>query len=339
MKAQSWTMAVRPEGEPTLDCFELVTEELAAPSEGEILVENLYLSLDPYMRGRMRDVKSYAEPLQVGEVITGETVGRVVASQSSKFAVGDLVWQHNGWRSAALLPDSHPTLGKLPATRIPLSAYLGVAGMPGRTAYFGLKVLGKPQAGETLVVSSAAGAVGSLVAQLARIAGLRVIGIAGGEEKCRFVTETVGADGCIDYKSEDIAEGLDRLCPDGIDIYFENVGGDVMRAVGPRLNKGARVPICGYISSYNATGDLNPMDTPVGYFPSLDPAPEGRFFVVTEFMEQWYAATEEITDLILAGDVKYREHVTAGFGNAPQAFIDLLNGKNNGKAVVQIGQE
>ena len=220
-------------------------------------------------------------------------------------------------------------------TNIGLSSFLGTLGMPGRTAYFGLNRVGKPKTGETLVVSAASGAVGTVVGQLGKIYGCKVIGIAGGPEKCAYVKDVLEFDDCIDYKGGNLNQDLKDVCPDGIDIYFENVGGDVTRAIAPLLNKGARVPICGFISKYNE-GDMLTVETPFHVLGALKDKPEHRFFVVTEWMDEWEDATKEILDLVSKDKMRYRETVTKGFENAPQALRDVLTGKNFGKQIIEI---
>lgn len=331
-------LAKRPVGEPGDDCFRLAQEEVPALQDGQILIKVLWLSLDPYMRGRMNDVKSYAQPLQVGDVITGESAGVVVDSRSSRYSKGDYVTAHMGWQTMIVADDDEPRLMKVDLKNGTLSAHLGVVGMPGRTAFFGLNEVGKPKSGETLVVAAASGAVGSVVGQIARIKGLRAIGIAGGEEKCRYVKEELGFDDCLDYKTGNLAEKLKAACPDGIDIYFENVGGDVTRAVAPLLNKGARVPICGYISNYNDE-DITKAETPFHILKTLDDVPEHRFFVVTEWQDRWPEATEQLGAWVNAGKIKYRESIGEGLENAPELFRGLLRGRNFGKQLVKIADE
>ena len=338
MKNVKMVMAKRPEGEPGDDCFKLLEDDVPALEPGQILIKVLWLSLDPYMRGRMNDVKSYAKPLQIGEVMTGESAGRVVASESARFKVGDYVTAHMGWQTMIVADDDEPRLMKVDLKNGTLSAHLGVVGMPGRTAYFGLLEVGKPEPGETLVVAAASGAVGSVVGQIAKIKGLRVIGIAGGADKCRYVKEELGFDECIDYKAGDLSEKLKAACPDGIDIYFENVGGDVTPAVAPLLNPRARVPICGYISNYNDK-DITQAETPFHILKKLDQVPEHRFFVVTEWQDQWQAATEELGAWVRAGKIKYRESIGEGLENAPELFRGLLRGRNFGKQLVKIADE
>lgn len=339
MKAKTnrrWVLAKRPLGEPTDDCFEL--QELPAPelAEGEVLIEAHYLSLDPYMRGRMRAEKSYAEPLKLGEVITGESAGVVIESRSDLWAVGDTVTAHEGWQGLIAVAGDSPTLQAADTSLAPLPAWLGVVGMPGRTAYFGLQRVGKPQAGETLVVSAASGAVGSVVGQLGKILGLRVVGVAGGPEKCGYCVEELGFDACIDYKGGALEEQLAAACPDGVDIYFENVGGAVTRAVAGLFNAGARVPICGFVSLYNSEGDLSKTETPFSLLAGLPTPPEHRFFLVGEWHAEWPEASRELAGWIASGRLKYRETIADGFERAPEAFRGMLAGKNFGKQLVRI---
>lgn len=335
MKNQKMLMAKRPQGEPGDDCFALVEEEVPALEAGQILIKVMWLSLDPYMRGRMNDVKSYAKPLQIGDVMTGESAGLVVASKSKRFQTGDYVTAHMGWQTMIVADDDEPRLMKVDLHNGTLSAHLGVVGMTGRTAYFGLMEVGKPKAGETLVVAAASGAVGSVVGQIAKIKGLRVVGIAGGAEKCGYVRDELGFDECIDYKTGDLAEKLRVACPQGIDIYFENVGGDVTRAVAPLLNIGARVPVCGYVSNYNDQ-DITQAETPFHILKKLEHVPDHRFFVVTEWQDQWQAATEQLGEWVNSGKIKYRESVGEGLANAPELFRGLLRGRNFGKQLVKI---
>ena len=224
---------------------------------------------------------------------------------------------------------------KVPETNIGLSSFLGTLGMPGRTAYFGLNRVGKPKAGETLVVSAASGAVGTVVGQLAKIYGCKVVGIAGGPEKCAYVNDVLGFDECVDYKAGNLQQDLKDACPNGIDIYFENVGGDVTRAIAPLLNKGSRVPICGFISKYNE-GDMLTVETPFHVLGALEVKPKHRFFVVTEWANEWEAATKEILDLVKQDKMRYKETITKGFENSPQALRDVLTGKNFGKQIIEI---
>ena len=317
----------RPIGMPNDDCWKLEEEKISSIEKNEILIEVKYLSIDPYMRGRMNDSKSYAAPAKIGEPMTGETAGVVIESNSDLYKVGDKICAHKGWQTYIKAKDTDPALMKVPESSISLSSFLGTLGMPGRTAYFGLNRVGKPSEGETLVVSAASGAVGTVVGQLGKLYGCKVIGIAGGPDKCSFVKDVLKFDDCIDYKSGDLDENLKNACPDGIDIYFENVGGAVTRAVAPLLNSGARVPICGFISQYNEEDMLN-IETPFHVLGALDPKPEHRFFVVTEWMDEWANATQEILEMVSNEKIVFKETITKGFENAPQALRDVLTGKN-----------
>lgn len=330
--------AKRPLGEPDDDCFRI--DEVATPDLGpnEILIKTCWLSLDPYMRGRMNDMKSYTEPMQIGDVMTGESTGIVEESNSDKWQVGDRVAAHMGWQTYIVAKDDDARLMKVDLDNGTLSAHLGVVGMPGRTAYFGLTEVGKPKVGETLVVAAASGAVGSAVGQIAKILGLRAIGIAGGSEKCRYVKEELQFDDCLDYKSGNFAEKLGLACPDGVDIYFENVGGEVTKTVAPLLNEGARVPICGYISNYNDE-DITKAETPFHILKQLKTVPEHRFFVVYEWQDRYEEATRQLGQWIKDGLLKYRESIGEGLENAPELFRGLLKGKNFGKQLVKVAEE
>ena len=328
----------RPLGEPDDDCFRI--DEVATPDLGpnEILIKTCWLSLDPYMRGRMNDMKSYTEPMQIGDVMTGESTGIVEESNSDKWQVGDRVAAHMGWQTYIVAKDDDARLMKVDLDNGTLSAHLGVVGMPGRTAYFGLTEVGKPKVGETLVVAAASGAVGSAVGQIAKILGLRSIGIAGGSEKCRYVKEELQFDDCLDYKSGNFAEKLGLACPDGVDIYFENVGGEVTKTVAPLLNEGARVPICGYISNYNDE-DITKAETPFHILKQLKTVPEHRFFVVYEWQDRYEEATRQLGQWTKDGLLKYRESIGEGLENAPELFRGLLKGKNFGKQLVKVAEE
>ncbi|MEE3144451.1 MAG: NADP-dependent oxidoreductase [Pseudomonadota bacterium] len=330
--------AKRPLGEPDDDCFKIDEVEIPALGPNEILIKTCWLSLDPYMRGRMNDMKSYTEPMQIGDVMTGESTGIVEQSNSDKWQVGDRVAAHMGWQTYIVAKGDDARLMKVDLDNGSLSAHLGVVGMPGRTAYFGLTEVGKPKAGETLVVAAASGAVGSAVGQIAKILGLRAIGIAGGSEKCRYVKEELQFDDCLDYKSGNLDDKLSVACPDGIDLYFENVGGDVTKAVAPQLNQGARVPICGYISNYNDE-DITKAETPFHILKQLEHIPEHRFFVVYEWQDRYDEATRQLGEWIKEGHLKYRESVGEGLENAPELFRGLLRGKNFGKQLVKIAEE
>ena len=330
--------AKRPFGEPDDDCFKMDEVEIPVLGPNEILIKTCWLALDPYMRGRMNDMKSYTEPMQIGDVMTGESTGIVEQSNSDKWQVGDRVAAHMGWQTYIVAKGDDARLMHVDLDNGSLSAHLGVVGMPGRTAYFGLTEVGKPKAGETLVVAAASGAVGSAVGQIAKILGLRAIGIAGGSEKCRYVKEELQFDDCLDYKSGNLDDKLSVVCPDGIDIYFENVGGDVTKALAPQLKQGARVPICGYISNYNDE-DITKAETPFHILKQLEHVPEHRFFVVYEWQDRYDEATRQLGEWIKDGHLKYRESVGEGLENAPELFRGLLRGKNFGKQLVKIAEE
>ena len=325
----------RPKGMPEDDCWALNSEIITDLNNGEVLIQTEYLSIDPYMRGKMNDGLSYTPPLKIGEVMVGESVGRVVESKSKKYAIGDLVTIHQGWQTFIRAKDSDPSLQKVPESNLQSSVFLGAIGMPGRTAYYGLNYVGKPKAGETLVVSAASGAVGSVVGQLGKLLNCKVVGIAGGIEKAQYVTEELKFDHCIDYKNENVAQKLKEYCSNGVDIYFENVGGEITKDVSKFLNKGARVPICGFISKYNSP-NIASEETPFHVLGALKPKPQHRFFVVTEWLNQFEKTTAILLDHIKSGELKYKETITKGFENAPQALRDVLSGKNFGKQIIEI---
>ena len=335
---KQWLLDQRPKGMPGDECWKLNEEEVRPLEKGEVLIKILYLSIDPYMRGRMNDGESYAEPAALGEPMTGESVGVVVESESDKYMKGDYLCVHKGWQTYIIASDEEPALFKADPSIVPLQTYLGTVGMPGRTAYFGLLRVGLPKSGETIVVSAASGAVGTVVGQMGKILGCKVVGVAGGEKKCSYVKDVLGFDDCIDYKAGDIQEDLTKACPDGIDIYFENVGGPVSKAVATLLNEGSRVPICGFISAYNSE-DMTQEETPFHIFGAANPTPEHRFFVVTEWFKEWREATEELSQWISEGRIKYEETITDGFENAPQGLRDVLSGKNFGKQLIKVAEE
>ncbi|MBI3371996.1 MAG: NADP-dependent oxidoreductase [Betaproteobacteria bacterium] len=325
----------RPPAEPAESDFRI--EEVAVPEPGprEVLVRVVYLSLDPYQRGRMRDTASYAAPVALGEVMTGGTVGEVVKSNHPGFAAGDIVEDRLGWQEYAI--GRGPSLRKVDPKMAPLSTANGVLGMPGMTAYFGLLDVGHPRPGETVVVSAASGAVGQSVGQIAKIMGCRSVGIAGGPAKCAFVKDTLGFDDCIDYKAgTDLDAGLRAACPNGVDVYFDNVGGVVSDAVLRNLNFFARVALCGSISQYNATApELGPRLT--GSFVGKRVSMRG--FIVSDFAERFGPARRQMAEWIAAGRLKYREDIVGGIEKAPRAFIGLLRGENFGKLLVKLGPE
>ncbi|WP_309045975.1 NADP-dependent oxidoreductase [Marinobacter sediminicola] len=326
----------RPNGE--IQDGDLAMEErpVRKPEEGEVVAQVLWLSLDPYMRPRMNDAKGYMDPIAIDDPIVGESVARIVESRSDKLKVGDLVTCYSGWQEYVTFPADAPMVYKIDQKEnVPLQTYLGVAGMPGRTGYCGLTYLGKPKSGETVVVSAASGPVGTVVGQTAKLAGCRVVGVAGGPEKCGYVVDELGFDACVDYKAGNLEADLKAACPDGIDIYYENVGGDVTRAVATLLNPGARVPICGFVSAYNAKS-TDKVETPFDILKRLDPVPEHRFFLVTEWQDQHQEITDILTNRIASGELKYRETVAEGLENAVEAFKGMLKGRNFGKQLVHI---
>lgn len=329
-------LASRPSGMPTLENFKLEEEPIPDLSDGQYLVRNLWLSLDPYMRGRMNDQASYASAVKIDSAMEGETVAQIVESKNPDAKVGDIVVGRFNWQDYRISSTPITTgwgVRKLQADGLPISTALGIVGMPGMTAYFGLNNVGKPKKGETLVVSAASGAVGAAVGQIGKIIGLRVVGVAGGKMKCRYCVEELGFDACVDYKAEkNLDDALREACPDGIDIYFENVGGAVLDAVVKLLNKGSRVPICGFISQYNSTRPI----IPATVLSQLPDPPEHRFFLVTEWPDQYPEGLAQMAKWVNDGQIKYKEYVVEGLENAPEAFIGMLNGKNFGKQLIKI---
>jgi NADPH-dependent curcumin reductase CurA len=321
----------RPEGAPSLDNFELTQAPIPKPGDGEVLMRNLYLSLDPYMRGRMSAAKSYATPAAIGRPMVGGTVGEIVASRNPSYAVGDVVVGYGGWQEYAL--SNGVGLRKLDPRAAPVSTALGVLGMPGMTAYVGLLEIGQPKPGETVVVAAASGAVGSVVGQIAKIKGCRAVGIAGGAEKCRFVTGELGFDACVDHRARDFAKQLEAACSKGIDVYFENVGGSVQETVWPLLNDFARIPVCGLIAQYNMA---TPMPGP-GMFSILRKRLLLRGFIVSDFAAKQADFLRDVGEWVSTGRIKYREDIADGLERAPAAFLGLLQGKNFGKMLVRVG--
>jgi NADPH-dependent curcumin reductase CurA len=326
---QQIVLASRPRGEPTLDNFRLQSAPVPALKDGEVLVRNHYLSLDPYMRGRMEDVKSYAEPMAVGDVMVGGTVGEVIESKNPKFSVGDKVAGGFGWSEMGV--SDGQMLRKLDATHIPLSAFLGAVGMPGMTAWYGLTQIMQPKEGETIVVSSASGAVGSVVGQLAKQRGCRAVGIAGGPDKCAYVVNELGFDACIDYKAGNLAADLAAATPNGIDALFENVGGEGFDACLARMNPHGRIAVCGLIAGYN--GQRLPL---YNVNRVLTMRLTMRGFIVSEHLDLWPQGLKELGMLVAGGKLKFRESVAQGLAAAPEAFIGLLKGKNFGKQLVKL---
>jgi len=319
----------RPAGAPTVDNFEIADAPMPA---GDVVRRTLFLSLDPYMRGRMSDGPSYATPVAVGDVMCGHTVSQVLESKTPDFRAGDFVAGYDGWQAYAA--SNGKDLRKLDPSGVPISTALGVLGMPGMTAFVGLLDIDQPKAGETVVVSAASGAVGGVVGQLAKIKGCRAVGIAGSPDKCRYVVDELGFDACINYKTEDLVPALRAACPNGVDIYFENVGGAVLAAVLRVLNKGARIPLCGLISEYNATSN-----TPG---PNLRPLLVHRAtikgFIVSDHTDRAMAFHQEVAPLVKSGRIKFREDIVDGLDHAPEAFLGLLQGRNFGKLIVRVSE-
>ncbi len=332
---QRIVLAARPTGRPDHSHFRLEQAPLGAPAEGQVLLKTLYLSLDPYMRGRMSAAKSYSAPVEIGQVMEGGTVSEVLESRYPGLKQGDIVLSFSGWQSHALAEGAQ--LRKLDPQLAPVTTALGVLGMPGFTAYAGLLTIGQPKRGETVVVAAASGPVGSAVGQIARIKGARAVGIAGGPEKCAYIRENFGFDAVIDHRAPDMAEQLAAACPDGIDVYFENVGGKVWDAVFPLLNSVARIPVCGLIAQYNASGDFEGPDRlPVLMRQILTKSLLIRGFIQREFAAQRPAFETEMAQWIASGAVRYKEDIVEGLANAPEAFIGLLEGANFGKLIIKL---
>ncbi len=322
-------LARRPDGAASTADFKLIETQVSALADGEVLVRNHFLSLDPYMRGRMNDSKSYAAPQPLGAVMGGGTVGVVAESRNPAWQAGDTVAGMLGWQEYAVSDGAG--LKKIDGTHIPLSAYLGAVGMPGVTAWYGLNRICRPQPGETVVVSAASGAVGSVVGQLAKRKGCRVVGIAGGAEKCRYVTQKLGFDACVDYKGGALDAALDAAAPQGIDGYFDNVGGAMLDAVMARMNAHGRIAVCGAIAGYD--GEALVMHNPRLILLSRLLL---QGFIVSEHMEDWPTALAELAGLVAKGELTFRESVAHGLAAAPEAFIGLLKGRNFGKQLVKL---
>jgi NADPH-dependent curcumin reductase len=324
------TLASRPSGWVKESDFKIVERDVPKTGAGQVLVRNLWLSLDPYMRGRMNDVKSYAASMQIGDVMVGATVGEVVESNNPALKQGDHVLGYYGWQQYGLSDGRE--LQKVDGKAAPLSAYLGALGMPGLTAWFGLIDIGAPKPDETVVVSAAAGAVGSVVGQIAKIKGCRTVGIAGGKDKCAHVVKDLGFDACIDYKAGNLRKDLAEATPKGIDVYFENVGGEVLEAVALRLNPFARIPLCGLISQYNAT-QLHGLDNLVLL---LINRVKLQGFIVSDYADRAPAALAELAKWVAQEKIKFFETIAHGIEDAPSAFIGMLKGANVGKQLVKL---
>ncbi|CAM5217749.1 NADPH2:quinone reductase OS=Castellaniella defragrans OX=75697 GN=HNR28_003231 PE=4 SV=1 [Castellaniella defragrans] len=323
--------AKRPNGKPTLDCFRLEAVPVAEPAEGEVLVRNEYLSVDPYIRMRMEEKDSYAPVMKVGDVLVGRTVGQVVLSRCAGLAEGDWVVGRLGWQDYSVAPAEG--VRKVSPDEAPLTAYLGALGSTGLTAWVGLMTFGRPERGETVLVSAASGAVGSVVGQLAKRAGCRAVGIAGGPKKCRVVVEEFGLDACVDYKSASFAEDLARAVPEGVDVYFDNVGGEILDHALTHLNKFARIPLCGLVSQYNSIQPYGVRNLREIFNQRVTL----RGFVLSDHKDLWPAATEDLMRAYQEGALRYRETIVDGLENAPAAFMGMLDGANIGKQLVRIG--
>ncbi|MGC1173085.1 NADP-dependent oxidoreductase [Polaromonas sp.] len=335
-KNQQILLDNRPTGEAVASNFKLVSSDTPALQDGQVLVRHHFMSLDPYMRGRMNDAKSYAQPQALGQVMGGGTAGEVVESKNPKFAVGDKVVGMGGWQEYSVVDANQPgALRKVDTTHVPLSHYLGAVGMPGVTAWYGLVKIIEPKAGQTVVISAATGAVGSAFGALAKARGCRAVGIAGGPDKCKYAVEELGFDACIDYKQHkdaaSLSKALKEACPDGIDGYFENVGGMILDAVLTRMNAFGRIALCGMIAGYD--GQPLPLTYPQLILTNRLKI-EG--FIVSEHMEVWPEALKELGTLVGTGKLKPRETIAQGIAAAPEAFLGLLKGRNFGKQLVKL---
>jgi NADPH-dependent curcumin reductase len=321
-------LASRPSGWVSEANFRIEEAPLPQPAQGEVLVKNLWLSLDPYMRGRMSDAKSYVKGVELGEVMVGQTVGEVIDSRTEKLSRGDKVLTQTGWQLYGVTRDA----SKVDEKRAPLSCYLGILGMPGMTAYFGLKEIGQPKPGETVVVSAASGAVGSVVGQLASAWGCRAVGIAGGRQKCDYVTRELGFDACLDYKAANLAEALRHACPAGVDVYFDNVGGQIFDTLLAQMNLHSRVVVCGLISDYNATEPYALRNWRCVLVNRI----RLQGMIVFDWKERYGEALKALGGYFAEGKLKYRESVVEGLENAPRGLIALLKGENFGKQLVRL---
>jgi len=327
-------LAARPVGLPKRSDWNYKEEPARDPGEGELLIRIIYISLDPAMRGWMNEGRSYIQPVAIGEVMRALALGRVIASRNPKFAVGDYVYGALGVQEYAL--SNGTSLTKLEPAGIPLPVYLGALGMPGMTAYFGLLEVGKPKPGETVVISGAAGAVGTVAGQIARIKGCNVVGIAGGAEKCSYVVKQLGFNAAIDYKSENVFKSLQKHCPKGVDVYFDNVGGDILDAVLTQLARGARVIICGAISQYNSTTGIK---GPSNYLSLLVNRASMTGMLVFDYADRYREAAREMAGWMAAGKLKSREYIVEGLETFPDALLKLFKGENTGKLILKISDE
>jgi len=335
---QCITLAQRPVGAPKDEDFKLESRPIPTPGDGEVLVRVHYMSLDPYMRGRMNDAKSYAEPVALGDIMEGGAAGEVLTSNHPQFAPGDMVFGMFGWATHGI---QHGSMLRKLDTSVPITTSLGVLGMPGFTGWYGLTEIGKPKKGETLVVAAATGPVGSMVGQIAKARGLRTVAIAGGAEKCALATEKFGFDAAIDHRAYDDASSLRKAlaaaCPDGIDIYFENVGGKVFEAVLPLMNRFGRIPVCGMIANYNDTSPPEGPDRfPMFWSALLVKHLTATGFIISNHFDQFPAFAKEVVPMLASGEIAYLEDIAEGLENAPRAFMGLLEGKNMGKQIVKV---
>ena len=327
-------MKTRPVGMPKLENFEIIENEIPEIRNGEVLIKILWLSLDPYMRGRMSTAKSYAASLHEGDVIVGGAVGRVIKSETKEYKEGDIVEGFTlGWQEYAIATPA--IIRKIDPNLAPIQTAVGVLGMPGMTAFFGLLHVGKPIPGDTVVVSAASGAVGQLVGQIAKIAGCYVVGIAGGKEKCKFLLNTLNFDAAIDYKNENVDDMLDKYCPKGVNVYFDNVGGNITDSVINKLANYARVAVCGVISQYNLTAPEPGLRT---HRSMLTNQATTEGFLVFQFAQKYHIAIERMAKWIKEGKIVYKEDIVSGLENAPEAFIGLMNGKNFGKLLIKVSE-
>ncbi|MFJ7745420.1 NADP-dependent oxidoreductase [Peribacillus sp. NPDC097295] len=330
-KQQTITLANRPKGMPSKEDFKFVEREVPTPEDNQVLVRTLYLSVDPYMRGRMQDTKSYIAPFELNKVITGGVVAEVVESKSDSFKQGDVVVGNIDWAEYTIVNEKQVRV--IDPKVAPITTHLGILGMTGLTAYFGLLDIGKPQEGETVVVSGAAGAVGSVVGQIAKIKGAKVVGIAGTDEKIEYLTKELGFDGAVNYKKDSFETDLKNAVPNGVDVYFDNVGGEVTDAVFKLLNTNARIPLCGAISSYNAEGkDLGPRLQSA----MIKTSALMKGFTVGNYADRFQEGASALGQWLQEGKLKYEETIVEGFENTPGAFLDLFEGKNLGKQLVKV---
>lgn len=331
MKNKQYLLKTRPVGTPTQDNWELVESDVAELTDNQVLVKVEYISLDPAMRGWMNEGKSYIAPVEIGAVMRASTVGQILKSSDAKFAVGDYVYGHCGVQQYAVVGTQG--LHKIDPTLAPIERYLGVLGMPGMTAYFGLLDTGLPKAGETVVVSGAAGAVGTIVGQIAKIKGCHVVGIAGGADKCRYLVDELGFNGAIDYKNENVKKSLKALCPKGVDVFFDNVGGDILDDVLTQIRMKARIVICGAISQYNNT---TPVKGPSNYLALLVNRARMEGIVVFDNVANYPKAAAEMADWMAQGKLKVKEHIVEGFEHFPETLLMLFKGENMGKLVLKV---